>query len=263
MGTVRNATVRRSRAVAVGVAAAVVAVVVGLVAGGHAGGHGTGLPTPPATSASGAGTRFTAAAPRTLVLDGVSGKVRVTASGAAHAVSGTFRRDDGAPARARWSAGDGGALVLGCRDGSGAAVPCAGDLALTMPSSVGLRLRQTSGDTVLAGIGGPLTVAASSVRLTATGLRPGSADVQVTSGSVDLAFAAAPADLAVRAVSAYAALRLPARPSGSYSVATTAASADVRVQVPHTTAGASPDGAPPRHRVTLDVVSGSVAVLPL
>jgi hypothetical protein len=167
-----------------------------------------------------------------------------------------FRRQDGAAAALRATRGHDPAsgdesLTVRCADGSGAVVACAGDLDLTVPARTGLRLRQTSGETALTGLGGDLSVAASSVHLTTTGLRPAHAEVTVVSGSADLGFAAAPADLDVHATSASVAVRLP-RAAGGYAVTTAAESADVRVGVERDPAAG--------HRVALSVTSGSLSV---
>lgn len=189
----------------------------------------------------------------TVVLDGVSGTVRVTADPGARAVTGSFHRPDGRSAALRGSTTDGGVLTLDCPDGDGNPRPCAGDLALVLPPHTGLRLRQTSGEAVIDGLGGDLTLDASSIRLTTRGLRPAHASVTVASGSADLGFSAAPSALDVHATSASVAVRLPPT-EGGYAVTTAAASADVRVGVPRNPAAA--------HRVSLTVTSGSLSVEP-
>lgn len=252
-GVGRGAGARPAR-VGVLVAAAVVAlaVVLALVLSGNGHDRDVGW-------GSGAGGRFSAGDADVVVLDGVSGRVRVGSGEDARGITGTFHRADGAPARVRAAAGDDRTVTVTCPDDAGHVLPCSGDLTLTLPPHTGLRLRQTSGETVLTGLGGELDLATTSDRLTATGLRPARAGVRVTSGSADLGFAAAPADLAVRATSASAAVRLPDPPDGAYAVTTAATSADVRVQVPHTQA--DPRARTP-HRLSLAVVSSSVAVLP-
>lgn len=199
---------------------------------------------------------FRAADPGTVVLDGVSGTVQVTADPHAREVTGSFHRADGRPARLRGGTADDTAsgrraLSLRCEDDRGLPQPCAGDLVLTVPEHTGLRLRQTSGVAVLQGIGGDLGLDASSIQLTTRDLRSAHAEVTVVSGSADLGFAAAPADLDLHASSASVAVRLP-RTEDGYAVTTTAASADVQVMVPR---DPSAD-----HRVALTVTSGSLSV---
>ncbi|WP_433887913.1 hypothetical protein [Streptomyces sp. CA-111067] len=249
------------------VALAVVATVI-LTGHGHAhhGGGAAGEPGRAGLGGLGPGSAdpaaFRAGDADLLVLDGVSGRIRVTADSAADTVSGTFHRDGGPAAEVRGSVDQAAGLrtvTLRCTSGGSddpgdAGGPCAGDLTVTLPAHTGLRLRQTSGETVLTGLSGVLDVSVASDRLTATALRPSHADIAVTSGSADLGFAAAPDTLALQETSASTALRLPAAAGDAYAVSSTATSADVRIQVPRQ-AGAA-------HRVSLDVRSGSLAVLP-
>ncbi|MYS23073.1 hypothetical protein GA0115240_14713 [Streptomyces sp. DvalAA-14] len=247
-----------------------VAVIVTLVVTGTHGGHvgppgpggvGLGAPAGPGDGDgdgdAGTFTDVRAGDADLVVLDGVSGRIQVTADADAHTVTGSFHRGDGVPARIR-SAVTGATgrrvLTFGCQDPGGAVTPCAGDLALTVPEHTGLRLRQTSGETVLTRLGGDLTVATASDRFTAQGLHPSRADVTVTSGSADLGFADPPDALTVRATSAAMTLRLPSDAAGGYAVTTAATSADVQVQVPRRADAA--------HHVSLQVLSGSLAVLP-
>ncbi|MFC4031176.1 hypothetical protein ACFO3J_06780 [Streptomyces polygonati] len=256
-------------AVLAGALLVALAVIVTLVLTTDDGHHGG----PPGPAGLGLGARGFAAGPGDptatgfraddtdlVVLDGVSGRIQVTADPDAHTVTGGFRRADGVPALIRSTAtpspGTDGArvLTLACGDPDGAGIPCAGDLTLTVPEHTGLRLRQTSGETVLTGIGGELTVAVASDRFTAQGLHPSRADVTLTSGSADLGFTDPPEALTVRATSAAMTLRLPAAAGDGYAVTTAATSADVRIQVPRR--------ADAPHRVSLQVLSGSLALLP-
>ncbi|SEN15469.1 hypothetical protein SAMN05216267_100257 [Actinacidiphila rubida] len=241
------------------------AVVLLLVVTGHAGRHrdaglpgpgprlDTGAPaTPPGTYALRAGDTSL------VVLDGVSGRIQVTADPRAHAVTGTFHPADG-PGATRGLRGavvhdaatGADALAVGCRDAAGAQVRCAGDLVLTVPRHTGLRLRQASGQTVLDGLGGDVTVDASSVQLTATGLEPVRARFTVASGSADVAFSGVPQDVDLQEVSASVAVRLPRSPDG-YAVTTAATSASTQVAVPRNASSA--------HRISVSVTSGSLDV---
>jgi hypothetical protein len=212
-----------------------------------------------ATAPLGAGTGtdgFHAADTRLVVLDGVSGRIQVTADPGAHEVTGSFHRQDGQFAALRGTVAHDqvsgtDALTVRCTDASGTQQPCAGDLDLTVPASTGLRLRQTSGETTLSGLGGDLDVDASSVQLTMSGLHPAHAAVTVVSGSADLGFSGAPSDLDLHATSASVALRLP-RTEGGYAVTTAASSANVQVGVERNPAAG--------RRVALSVTSGSLSV---
>ncbi|WP_327289258.1 hypothetical protein [Streptomyces sp. NBC_01198] len=189
----------------------------------------------------------------TVVLDGVSGRISVSADTATHTASGVFRGSDGKGLRVRTRDAGHGAVAVECADDAGLAVPCAGDLSLRLPARTGLRLRQTSGETDLSGIGGPLEVTAASDRLTAVALHSASASLHVTSGSADVGFSGAPGALSVQATSASMTVRLPGGSTG-YAVTSAVTSADVSVQVPRDDAAA--------HRVSLQVVSSSLALLP-
>ncbi len=207
---------------------------------------------PPGSTAYG----FRAADTGTVVLDGVSGNIQVTADPDAHVVTGSFHRSDGRPATLRGTTAGGPAagdrtLTVRCEVDGGGQQPCAGDLVLTLPEHTGLRLRQTSGATVLDGLGGDLGLDGSSLQLTARDLHPSHADVTVVSGSADIGFAAAPADLDLHASSASVAVRLP-RTGDGYAVTTAASSANVQVMVPRNPSAA--------HRVALTMTSGSLSV---
>lgn len=191
-----------------------------------------------------------------VVLDGVSGRVQVTADPDVHEVTGTFHRQDGAFASLRGTlahdpASGADALAVHCADAAGTEQPCAGDLDLTVPARTGLRLRQTSGQAALSGLGGDVSVDASSIQLSTSGLHPAHATVTVVSGSADLGFTGAPTDLDLHATSASVALRLP-RTAGGYAVTTAATSADVQVGVERNPAAG--------RRVALTVTSGSLSV---
>ncbi len=238
--------------VALGVAAAVVLT-------GHTGGDSDDGPAGGLSGLRAQGAPpFRAGDARTVVLDGVSGSVQVTADPGADAVSGSFHRQDGtsAPLQGTVSTdGDGSGpggrtLTVRCLDDDGPG-PCAGTLQLTVPEHTALRMRQTSGSTVIDGLGGDLDVDAASLQLTTRDLRSPHADVNVVSGSADLGFADAPADLDLHASSASVAVRLP-QVDGGYAVTTAAASANVQVGVPRDP-GAG-------HRVALTVTSGSLSV---
>ncbi|SEG67980.1 hypothetical protein SAMN05216223_10848 [Actinacidiphila yanglinensis] len=211
----------------------------------------------PAGGPSGPGTSdFHAPGTGLILLDGASGRIQVTADPNAHTLTGSYHPADGNgatlhgrsvhdPATGR------DALSLGCADGSGITVPCAGDLALTVPEHTGLRLRQTSGRTVLIGLGGDVTVDASSVQLTTSGLRSGNAHFTVTSGSADLSFAGAPRDLDLHETSASVTAHLP-HSSDGYAVTTVATSASTQLAVPRNPAST--------HRLALAITSGSLTV---
>ncbi|WP_329175659.1 DUF4097 family beta strand repeat-containing protein [Streptomyces sp. NBC_01477] len=256
--TARPAGRPSRRAVVIGVPLLALAVVIGIVIAhdDHAGHGRPGFPPAPDRAYGATAGQVHADDVDTVVLDGVSGRIRVSADDDTHAVSGTFLGADGTGIRVRTkTATDAGrtTMTVLCADNAGADEPCAGDLTLRLPAHTGLRLRQTSGETDLTGIGGPLDVTTASDRLTAVGLHPANAHVRVTSGSADIGFSGAPGALAVQTTSASMTLRLPTDGAG-YAVTTAATSANVDVQVPRDDSAA--------HHVSLQVLSGSLAVLP-
>jgi hypothetical protein len=198
---------------------------------------------------------FPVAGKGAVVLDGVSGRVHVTADPGARDVTARFQRADGRPALVNAVAIENATtgadmITLTCEE-HGSQVPCTGDLALVLPEHTALRLGQTSGETVLTGLGGDLDVTASSVRLTADGLRSAHARFAVTSGSADLSLAAAPRDFTLTETSASVRVDLPRSPDG-YAVTTAAASASTQVDVP--------DDPASTHRISLTVTSGSLSL---
>jgi hypothetical protein len=198
---------------------------------------------------------FPVAGKGAVVLDGVSGRVHVTADPGARDVTARFQRADGRPALVNAVAVENATtgadmITLTCEE-HGSQVPCTGDLSLVLPEHTALRLGQTSGETVLTGLGGEVDVTASSVRLTADGLRSAHARFAVTSGSAAISMAAAPRDFALTETSASVRVDLPRSPDG-YSVTTTADSASTQVDVP--------DDPASTHRLSLTVTSGSLSL---
>jgi hypothetical protein len=198
---------------------------------------------------------FPVAGKGAVVLDGVSGRVHVTADPGARDVTARFQRADGRPALVNAVAIENATtgadmITLTCEE-HGSQVPCTGDLTLVLPEHTALRLGQTSGETVLTGLGGDLDVTASSVRLTADGLRSAHARFAVTSGSADLSLAAAPRDFTLTETSASVRVDLPRSPDG-YAVTTAATSASTQVDVP--------DDPASTHHLSLTVTSGSLSL---
>ena len=108
------------------------------------------------------------------------------------------------------------------------ASPCTGNYRLAVPWRTAVMLREPSGHVVISGLAGPLSITASQVDISATGLRSPSLRAAITSGHLSATFAAAPRHIAVSLVSAQATLRLPRsagyaiRARGSRSRGTTA-----------------------------------------
>jgi hypothetical protein len=189
-----------------------------------------------------------------VILDGVSGTVSITAEPTAHSVTGVFTAAQGAQHSVMTPHLDTRhQLTLLCTVATVPA-PCAGALAITVPQHTALRLRQTSGETDLQGIGGDLSVTVASDRLTAAGLRSPTAAFAVISSSADLQFALPPDQLSAQVSSSSTTVGLPVSGGDTYAVTMSAASADVQVQVPQDAGSA--------HRVGITTVSGSVDLLP-
>lgn len=224
---------------------AVALVLVGAGAVALAGRDGTG---------TGAGPHVLPGSPRALLLDGVSGRVEITAAQETTATAEYLPEGAGSPGAVRLGpAGSDGAAPVRCAADGGPFDRCGGLLRLAVPEGTALTVRQESGEITLSGLRGDLALSLASVRCTAVGLRPQHATVSIRSGSADLGFAAPPGDLTVESASASVALRLP-QPDGGYAFDSDAASADVRIGLPE-----QPDAA---HRVRLRTTSASVAVLP-
>jgi hypothetical protein len=139
-------------------------------------------------------------------------------------------------------------LVYRCAAGS----PCTAHWRLVVPRHTAVALSQPSGHIIVSGLDGALQITATSVNVSATGLRSPSLNATITSGHLTAAFAAAPRKVDVTLTSAQATLRLPA--NVSYAVSDQVVSGYVHVGVPQ--AAAAPRG------VTARVVSGELELLP-
>ena len=126
-----------------------------------------------------------------------------------------------------------GHLSLAC-SGPGVApgtVACpATTYSVLVPARVGVSLREISGQAMLVGLSGPITITASSADTTAQELRTNDFTASIISGTLNAAFDAAPAHIAVTVTSAQATLRLP--DTTAYAVHQQAVSADIQVKVP-------------------------------
>ena len=97
-----------------------------------------------------------------------------------------------------------------------AASPCTADWTLVVPCRTAVALREPAGHVVISGLAGPLQITASSVDVSATGLRCPSLAATITSGHLGATFAVAPQRVSVTLRSAQAALWLPG--STAYAV---------------------------------------------
>jgi hypothetical protein len=110
------------------------------------------------------------------------------------------------------------------------ASPCTGNYRLAVPWRTAVMLREPSGHVVISGLAGPLSITASQVDISATGLRSPSLRAAITSGHLSATFAAAPRHIAVALVSAQATLRLP--PSAGYAIRARVTAGYLHVAIP-------------------------------
>jgi hypothetical protein len=87
--------------------------------------------------------------------------------------------------------------------------PCTADWRLVVPWRTAVVLRQPAGHVVISGLAGPLRIIASSVDVSATGLRCASLSAAITSGHLGATFDAAPRRVSVALRSAQATVWLP------------------------------------------------------
>ena len=211
---------------------------------------GTGHPSPAAVSLSRA-----AAGVRSVDLDGFNGRVTI-AVGDASQITATAQPADGhgAPSLAFRMDTATGHLFLTC-SGPGAVpgtIPCpATTYSVLVPPRVGVALREDSGQAMLVGLSGPITITASSADTTAQALRTTDFSASIISGTLDASFATAPAHIAVTVTSAQASLRLP--DSTAYDVQQQAVSADIQIRVPRS--------ATSTHVIQAAATSGEISVI--
>lgn len=133
-----------------------------------------------------------------------------------------------------------------------AASPCTAHWRLVVPWRTAVALSQPSGHVTVSDLAGPLQITATSVDISATGLRSPSLTAVITSGHLAATFAAAPRKVNITLTSAQATLMLPA--NLSYAVSDQVTSGYIHVGIPEASAA-------PR-AVTARVVSGELELLP-
>lgn len=132
-----------------------------------------------------------------------------------------------------------------------AASPCTADWTLVVPRGTAVALREPAGHVVISGLAGPLQITASSVDVSATGLRCPSLAATITSGHLGATFAAAPRRVSVTLRSAQATLWLPG--GTGYAVSGQVTSGYLHAGIPQ-------NGSSPR-TVTARIVSGELDLL--
>ena len=147
---------------------------------------------------------------------------------------------------------DGRARLLRLWYRCAAASPCTGNYLLVVPERTAVVVRQPGGHVVLRGLAGPLRITASSVDVSAAGLRSASLAAAITSGHLGAVFETPPRRVSVTLTSAQATLWLPA--SAAYCVGQRVVAGFVRVAVPQSSVS--------RRKVTVRVTSGELELLP-
>lgn len=175
-----------------------------------------------------------AAGVQSVDLDGFNGRVTVGVGDGSH-ITADAQPVDGhaAPNLAFRMDSSTGHLALTCSSPGVApgTIPCpATTYNVLVPPHVAVSLHEDSGQAMLVGLSGPVTITASSADTVARALRTDDFTASMTSGTLDATFASAPARIAVTVVSAQASLRLPG--ATAYDVQQKAVSADIQVHVP-------------------------------
>jgi len=192
----------------------------------------------------------TAAQATTVVFQGVPGKLSVVGADTTRVtLTGQLRWTGHAPVPVTRLDQATHALLLSYR--CAPASPCTEDFRLVMPITDAIVLRQSSAQLTLSGLAGPVSLAAASVQVIATGLRIPSLVATITSGTLSASFDAAPSLVSVTLASAQATLRLPA--STTYRVSQQVTEGNVTTDVPQ--AGTA------THRVTARITSGDLQLL--
>lgn len=220
--------------------AAFVAVTAAVSAAARGGGEGAGEKT---------GTVYVSAGSVTAVdLQAVPGQLTITGATTRQVtLSGPLDWTGHSPAATVRFAGH--TLLLSYR--CAAASPCTADWRLVVPWRTAVALHQPAGHVVISGLAGPLRITASSVDVSATGLRGPSLSATITSGHLGATFAAAPRRVSVALRSAQATIWLPGRAAYAVSGQVTAGYMDVGI----------PQAADAPRAVTARIVSGELNLL--
>lgn len=231
--------------IAMAVACAAVATVL-LTAGGPkamgmAAGHG-GTTRPVQVTASRVGT---------IDLQGVPGQLTIVGTGSGQVMlTGQLHGTGGAPAIETRLERAAGVLVVSIRCAS--AGPCTENLRLVVPGTTGAAVWQPGGRVLVTGLAGPLRITASSVDISASGLRSTVLAAVITGGHLSAAFTAPPRQVSITLASAQATLRLSA--SVAYRVTQQVTSGYIRVGIPQADSAT--------RTVTARIDSGELELLP-
>lgn len=215
------------------VAAVIVLAIVALAVGLGRLGHGSG-PDPTAMAGSPPDSRpvnVTATSVGTVDVRGVPGLLTIVGtSGGQVRLTGVLHwTGPNAPVATRWT-GHGEVLNLSYRCGRGS--PCTEHYRLAVPGRTATVISQPAGHVVVSGLAGALRIMATSVDVSATGLRSPALTAQIISGHLDVRFAMPPRQVSVSLTSAQATVQLP--PGVSYQVSSRVSSGYMYVGIPRT-----------------------------
>jgi hypothetical protein len=182
---------------------------------------------------------------------GVAGQLTIIGTRSSRvALTGQLRGTGGVPdiETRREGAGDVLMLSVQCAPGS----LCTENLRLAVPAGTPAAVRQPSGQILVTGLSGPLSITAANVDISARGLRSPYLAAMITNGHLSAGFAAAPRRVLITLVSAQATLRVP--PHGAYRITQQVTSGYVNVAIPQ--------AASATHTVTARIDSGELELLP-
>jgi hypothetical protein len=184
-------------------------------------------------------------------LHGVPGQLTIVGTGSGQVMlTGELHGTGGAPAIETRLERATGVLVVSIRCAS--AGPCTENLRLVVPGTTGAGVWQPGGRILVTGLAGPLRITASSVDISAGGLRSAVLAAVITNGHLSAAFAAPPRRVSITLASAQATLRLSA--GVAYRVTQQVTSGYLRVGIPQ--------AASATRTVTARIDSGELELLP-
>jgi len=195
--------------------------------------------------------QVTASRVGTIDLHGVPGLLTIVATGSGPVMlTGQLHGTGRAPAIETRLERAAGVLVVSIRCAT--AGPCTENLRLVVPGTTGAAVWQPGGRVLVTGLAGPLRMIASSVDISARGLRSTVLAAVITSGHLSAAFAAPPRQVSITLASAQATLRLSA--SVAYRVTQRVTSGYIRVGIPQADRAT--------RTVTARIDSGELELLP-
>jgi hypothetical protein len=195
--------------------------------------------------------QVTASRVATIDVHGVPGQLTIVGTGSGQVVlTGELHGTGGAPVIETRLERAAGVLVVSIRCAS--VGPCTENLRLAVPGTTGAGVWQPGGRVLVTGLAGPLRITASSVDISASGLRSAVLAAVITNGHLSAAFAAPPRQVSITLASAQATLRLSA--GVAYRVTQQVTSGYLRVGIPQADRAS--------RTVTARIDSGELELLP-